>query len=979
MKPEKRIHGVQFAALALALALAVTLLPPAGAYAREEGKIVRVGWYESPFNTTDELGRRSGYAYEYQQKISAYTGWIYEYVVGSWPNLLEMLADGRIDLLSDVSYTEERTRSMLFSSLPMGAEEYYIFAAPGNDEITPEDYATFNGKKVGVNKGSVQAGFFREWAAANGVQAELLEMTESADEAITMLNRGRIDMYIMLDAYLDASDAIPVCKIGASDFFFAVSKARPELLTELNAAMSRILEENPYYNQQLNGKYIKISGVNLYLSAEENAWLSGHGAIRVGYQDNYLAFCAKDPKTGELTGALKEYLKIASDSMVNAHIDFEAVAYPTAAAALEALKAGEVDCAFPANLTDYDGEVQGFYITPPLMRTDMSAVIRAEDMQSFAKKDRVTVAVNAGNTNYDMFLLDHFPEWRSIYFKDTQEGLRAIAEGKVDCLLISNFRYNNIAALCQKLKLVTLSTGVEMDYCFAVNRGNTVLYSILSKITGVVPTASVNSALSFYFTEDAKNSLGDLIRQNLVIVVGVLAAVALLFLFLLLRNIRTEKKASAGQQLISAMETDSLTGLYNKNFFHAYVDRMYRARPDKPMDAIVLNIEQFHSVNAINGHDFGDQVLRELGEEIHAFLRENEGIASHEEADHFALYCSHLEDYQPLFDRLQDRLNALASNANIQMRMGVMPWQKDMEPQQMLEQALIACSLARGHLQGHLIVFDEKVREREAFEQLLVSDLNRAVENREFEVHYQPKYDIQSEPPRLKSAEALVRWRHPKLGMVSPGDFIPLFERGGQIGMVDKYVWAETARQIAAWKKEYGVILPVSVNLSRIDVFDPTLESTLDTLMEENGLQRSNMKLEVTESSCTENPCQVIDVIERLRKKGYEIEMDDFGSGYSSLIMLSSMPIDVLKMDRAFVSNMEHNAKDVQLVELILGIAKNLKIPVIAEGVETEAQVRLLKEKGCALVQGFYFSRPLPAAEFEASFLKHIPGAEAGA
>ncbi|MBQ7656214.1 MAG: EAL domain-containing protein, partial [Clostridia bacterium] len=147
--------------------------------------------------------------------------------------------------------------------------------------------------------------------------------------------------------------------------------------------------------------------------------------------------------------------------------------------------------------------------------------------------------------------------------------------------------------------------------------------------------------------------------------------------------------------------------------------------------------------------------------------------------------------------------------------------------------------------------------------------------------------------------------------------------------------------------------------------------NTLDMLMEENGLTGGDLKLEVTESACTENVNQVIDVIERLRKKGYEIEMDDFGSGYSSLNMLSSMPIDVLKMDRAFVSNMEYEEKDLQLVQLILGIGRNLKIPVIAEGVETETQLRLLKELGCALVQGFYFSRPLPVAEFEAAFIQN--------
>ena len=515
---------------------------PVRGIAQKSG-IIRVGWYESPFNSTDPLGRRSGYAYDYQQKIAAYSGWTYEYVEGSWSDLLQMLSDGKIDLMSDVSFTHERAQSMLFSSLPMGAEEYYLFVSPGNNEISSEDYSTFNGKRIGANRGSVQIGLFRDWAEANGIQAEIVELTGNEEDNITMLTRGDIDMYLSLDGFFDKESALPVCKIGASDFYFAVSKSRPELLAELNKAMSRIQDENPLYHQQLYSKYLRISGLNHYLNVEENEWVANHGPIRVGYQDNYLAFCARDPESGELTGALKDYLGVASDCLENAHLDFEPVCFPTSADAMNALKNGDVDCVFPANLTDYDGEIRGVYITPALMRTDMSAVIRESDQQTFSKKDRVAVAVNADNPNYDMFLLDHFPDWRTIYYADTPECLRAISEGQADCLLISNYRYNNISKLCENYHLTTLSTGVEMDYCFAVNREDTVLYSILAKTAGVVPATTVNAALTHYFIEDSRADIADLFRQNLTIAVIALTVIMLVLLFLLLRSTRREKKA----------------------------------------------------------------------------------------------------------------------------------------------------------------------------------------------------------------------------------------------------------------------------------------------------------------------------------------------------------------------------------------------------------------------------------------------------
>ncbi|MBR3234584.1 MAG: transporter substrate-binding domain-containing protein [Atopobiaceae bacterium] len=513
----------------------------------DKEKIVRVGWFESQFNITDEKGRRSGYSYDYQQKIAAYTGWTYEYVEGSWPELLQMLSEGRIDLLSDVSYTDERAEQMLFSTLPMGAEEYFLYASPKNNDIVPNDYATFNGKKVGVNKGSVQTGIFLEWAQANGIQAELVELTGTEEENLTSLAQGKIDLYLSLDGFFDKGTAVPVCKIGASDFFFAVSKSRPELLAELNQAMGCVQDENQQYHQQLTAKYLRNSSVSRYLNATELDWLEGHDAIRVGYQDNYLAFCAKDPETGELTGALADYLATASDCLENAHIDFEPICYPTFADAIKALQGGEVDCVFPANLTEYDGETRGLLITPPLMSTDMAAVIREADQKSFAKKERVTVAVNADNPNYDLFLMDHFPEWRAIYFADTQECLRAIADGQADCLLISSYRYNNISALCEKLHLTTLSTGIDMDYCFAVNRGDTLLYSILAKATSAMSASTVNAALAHYYTEDARIKRIDPNLQNLMIIAICILTVAVVTLAFLLRDAWKERE-SARQQ-----------------------------------------------------------------------------------------------------------------------------------------------------------------------------------------------------------------------------------------------------------------------------------------------------------------------------------------------------------------------------------------------------------------------------------------------
>ena len=422
---------------------------------------------------------------------------------------------------------------------------------------------------------------------------------------------------------------------------------------------------------------------------------------------------------------------------------------------------------------------------------------------------------------------------------------------------------------------------------------------------------------------------------------------------------------SEGRQLISAAEHDRLSLLYNRGFFFEYANRLHVYHPEHHMDALVLNIEQFHSVNALNGRDFGDRTLRAIGDAIRSYLAKTEGIACRFEADHFYVYCAHEDDYQAFLDGVQEQVNGISQKVSIHLRMGVMPWSEGIEPVVMFDRARAACNMVRGNYQNPLMVYDEDMLERELLNQRLLNDLRAAREERQFKVFYQPKYDVRCNPPRLASAEALIRWEHPELGMISPGDFIPLFEGNGLIGLVDDYVWQEAARQIAEWTRKYGIKLPVSVNLSRTDVFDPTLIDRLRCLIEDNDLDYSSVKLEVTESAYTDNAAQVLEAIEHLRALGFEIEMDDFGSGYSSLNMLSEMPIDVLKMDMKFVRNIEKSETDRRLVALILDIARYLGVVVVAEGVETEGQLELLREGGCQLVQGFYFSRPLPPEEFE--------------
>lgn len=606
------------AALLFVLILAAGLVSPLASYAGDESsrRTVRVGWHEAPYFITDEYGRHSGYSYDYQCKLAAYTGWDYEYVEGSFSELLQMLMDGEIDMLSDVSYLDERAEKILYSSVPMGTESYCIFVTPDNSDIKSDDFSTLNGKRVGAAKGTFQKEAFLNWAKAHGVEAELIEMSCPEEESIGLLGR-ELDAFVTMDVYSDPETAVPVAKIGSSDFYFAVSKESADLLPELDAAMNSIQDENAYYNEQLHDKYLRNSQANLYLTQDELDWLDKHGKIHVGYQDNYLAFCAKDPETGELTGALMDFLEYASTALKNAKLDFEVTAYPTAGDAVEALKKGEIDCVFPANLTEYDSEQLGVVMSPALMRTEMDAVVRESEQKEFVLKDDVVVAVNEGNTNYDMFLADHYPGWERAYFADTPAGLEAVAAGDADCVIISNYRYSNISKLCEKLHLATVYTGVDMDYCFALRKGDVQLYSILARTIKAVPDATVHTALTYYSTEDVKTRVTDLLRDNFVAVLLTIAIVLLIFTILLLRSIRMERKVIEEEQMVDDLSrrvyVDPLTSVRNKGAFNNYLQELQKRLDDDDLHEFAIGVfdcDNLKQVNDRHGHDKGDLYLK---------------------------------------------------------------------------------------------------------------------------------------------------------------------------------------------------------------------------------------------------------------------------------------------------------------------------------------------------------------------------------
>lgn len=427
--------------------------------------------------------------------------------------------------------------------------------------------------------------------------------------------------------------------------------------------------------------------------------------------------------------------------------------------------------------------------------------------------------------------------------------------------------------------------------------------------------------------------------------------------------------------IIHETERDELTGLFNKEFFLEYGKRLDNQNGNMLMDALILDINRFHVINELYGRTYGDKVLKTIGQSIHKLVCRTGGLACRSNSNCFGIYIPHMDDPKDLLTRFISMIEDNLDDRKISFRIGIYSDDGNaVDMEQRFEHAELVCRKIKNNYTTCFDIYNAELHNKELHSERLINDMEIALTEKQFKIFYQPKYNICDGKPVLTSVEALVRWFHPEYGVIPPNEFITLFEDNGLIRQLDNYVWNEAANQIKQWK-EAGFNVPISVNVSRVDVFNPRLVEILSDIIKTSGIDSENLLLEITESAYSDNAQQIISTVVSLREKGFKIEMDDFGSGYSSLNMLCSLPIDALKLDMEFIRNICDNKRHFRLVEIMIEIARLLEVPVIAEGVETKEQLDLLESLGCDIIQGYYFSKPLPAEELTALLKSEVRSA----
>lgn len=416
--------------------------------------------------------------------------------------------------------------------------------------------------------------------------------------------------------------------------------------------------------------------------------------------------------------------------------------------------------------------------------------------------------------------------------------------------------------------------------------------------------------------------------------------------------------------MINQFQYDRLTGLYSKEFFFQRAQEIILSNPEKEYNIVCSNIVNFKLYNDTFGTPAGDRLLRDFAAATSAFLGE-EGITGRFSADRFAF----LQERSPERKRCAVfarnlRMHPPEGLKNVDIKWGIYEIvDKSLPVEHMCDRAMLAADNIRGQYGRDVAVYDDILRKKLLREQSITSSMEDALRNRQFVLFLQPKY--RASDGGLCGAEALVRWIHPEWGLLSPGEYVPLFERNGFISKLDQYIWEEACALLCKWREQGYPPMPLSVNVSRADLFLPELPELILGLTQKYGVDPRLLHLEITENAYTGNSKQIMQVVDQLRSKGFIVERDDFGSGYSSLNMLSQLKLDTLKLDMGFVQSETQRKDDRGVLRMVVEMAHRMKLSVVAEGVETQKQLDLLRECGCDYVQGYLFSKPVPQMEYE--------------
>ena len=513
-------------------------------------QIIRVGSFEDTFDYVDEYGVRRGFGYELMQALAGYTGWKFEYVKCDWSNCFDKLENGEIDIMGDISYTDEREQKMLYSAEPMGEENYILYADLSDTDVVTSDFRSMDGKRVGVLLGTEPEVMLTEWENKNGIHTEHVNVYNNADVEKKLADH-EIDCFVSLEESFWSEQGISsVTTVGKSGIYFVINKERSDIKAELDWAMRQLEQDSPFFRADLYKKYFALD-YSQSLTGKEKAWLEEHGSIRIGFMDNAPSVFSMDEETGRLTGTLSEYISYAVDCLGNQTLKFDIQAYENYEEMLQALQDHEIDMIYYVGRNPDFAEKHGFTLTNAAWTYRLMAVT---DEQHFNENEVYTVAVPRENEALKQHIVFSYPQWRLVGYDSLPDAADMLMNEKADCFLLGTskaLKYDNH----RDFKSIPLTK--TMEACFAVRNGEGTLLTILNKTLKTMPSDMLTSALAIYDSTTDKVTFSDFIKDNLPVVFVTSGLFTLSIIGVILVFLRKARKAEASAKL-AADDTQKL-------------------------------------------------------------------------------------------------------------------------------------------------------------------------------------------------------------------------------------------------------------------------------------------------------------------------------------------------------------------------------------------------------------------------------------
>ena len=908
----------------------------------------------------DTNGNPKGYMYEYFNQLALRANWDLEFIPMTWTETLNSIQSGKIDFSGMLPYADYLKEKVYYSKNHTGSSDSSIFVRTDDNRFFYSDPISLDKKTIGLIKGGLIEQDLDEYCVKNNISINKKYYPSNKDVIIALKNK-EIDAGANV-TYQNEPNTKIVHHFESSPLYICTSIKNKDLIQELEDAFSNLLLFHPDYNSLLHSYYfLGETQKQIVLTRQEQDFINNNPVVNAVYKSDWIPIEYTN-KNGEFAGAVR---KVFDKITKLTGLKFNFIPVLTKEEAVQALQEGKalIDTAFDNSIQA--AELYGIHVTKPYYSIPMEIITNPR-----VKEDISTFTYGS----IDPENLEQVKSLTNILLKETnKECLDAVKKGDAKNIYLNSTvrkylfqtdNYNKLQVAFQGDRKTTLYVGLA-------NTAPIELYTIIEKsLLSILP-----SEISGYFDEASRISppltFSLFIKKHtlefvLVILLFVIIAMGII-IYTFLEHKKTQK----------ALYFDNNSGIWNGTKFEHEVNKKLVSSKEKYV-LINMNIARFRFVNDIYGRNKGNEVLKIFAKKLKEIFIQQEEFYGTLWADYFVILKKYTneKELEILFDKFIQDFQIEAEKVcsfRFVVKAGAVISDKN-KPETfsaLLEKANHAVNTIPDPFESQIIFFNDTMAKEIEDLKLVDKNMIQSFKNQEFQPYYQPKYDINTN--KICGAEALVRWIHPEKGIIPPIFFLPYFERCGFITELDYYVFEKTCQNLRRWMDQGIKIVPISCNFSRLHAKDDFFPEKIQVIADMYNIPHHFLEIEITESIAMEKMEIVLRHFKKFKEMGFIISIDDFGSGYSALTLLEQMNIDVIKMDKSFLTANYSSAREYEILISLIQLAQKLGLTVICEGIETSRHVKLLHEAGCFYAQGFYFSKPLPLEDFEKALIEDRP------